>query len=71
MARLDTGTADLMCQVAQVKAKIEKEKGWEVSQQKLIYSGKCFPGTPTELGDADMRAPWRQNPARSKYGGVV
>jgi len=26
-------------QISDVKAKIEKEKGWEASQQKLIYSG--------------------------------
>jgi hypothetical protein len=29
-------------QVLQVKEKIEKEKGWEASQQKLIYSGEAF-----------------------------
>ncbi|KAL8843130.1 MAG: hypothetical protein Q9170_000260 [Blastenia crenularia] len=28
--------------VGQVKEKISKEKGWEVSQQKLIYSGKIL-----------------------------
>jgi UV excision repair protein RAD23 len=28
--------------VGQVKEKISKEKGWEVSQQKHIYSGKIL-----------------------------
>jgi UV excision repair protein RAD23 len=29
-------------QIGQVKEKISKEKGWEVSQQKHIYSGKLL-----------------------------
>lgn len=29
-------------QVGQVKEKIAQEKGWDVAQQKLIYSGKCL-----------------------------
>ncbi|KFZ02008.1 hypothetical protein V501_09689, partial [Pseudogymnoascus sp. VKM F-4519 (FW-2642)] len=28
--------------ISDVKAKIEKEKGWEAAQQKLIYSGKIL-----------------------------
>jgi len=30
---------DIDVQIAQVKEKIAAEKGWEASQQKLIYSG--------------------------------
>ena len=28
-----------------MKEKISQEKGWEASQQKLIYSGMCETGT--------------------------
>ncbi|KAL9612734.1 MAG: hypothetical protein Q9167_002673 [Letrouitia subvulpina] len=31
-----------LLQIGQVKEKISKEKGWEASQQKLIYSGKIL-----------------------------
>ncbi len=35
-------TADPNVQVAQVKEKIAQEKGWEATQQKLIYSGNAM-----------------------------
>ena len=35
----DTGSRQNCAQIGQVKEKISSEKGWEASQQKLIYSG--------------------------------
>ena len=29
-----------MSQIGELKAKIQSDKGWEVAQQKLIYSGE-------------------------------
>lgn len=38
-------------QIGEVKEKISKEKGWETSQQKLIYSGMFEAGkTQSSLG---------------------
>ena len=34
-------TAGNAMQIGEVKEKITKEKGWEASTQKLIYSGTC------------------------------
>lgn len=41
-----------MCsQIADVKAKISAEKGWEADKQKLIYSGTRSPRNVTRPAD--------------------
>ena len=46
-------------QIGQVKEKISSEKGWEASQQKLIYSGmhrrrtSCYSFANVHVGRAD------------------
>lgn len=61
-------------QIGQVKEKISSEKGWEASQQKLIYSGMhpdlLFRQRPRRVVLIMCNAN-RQDLARCKYGRVI
>ena len=57
-------------QILQVKEKIQADKGWEASTQKLIYSGLSFIKLPHfDLPVADD--PSRQDITRCQHGGVL
>jgi hypothetical protein len=48
--------ADITQQIGELKSKIQAEKGWEVPQQKLIYSGALASRHLTECHLADTGA---------------
>jgi hypothetical protein len=60
--------------IGELKAKIQADKGWEVPQQKLIYSGEPFPVAAHERSDSlasGANIEYRQDPSGCQYHQVL
>ena len=60
--------------IGELKAKIQADKGWEVPQQKLIYSGEPVPVAAQERSDnlsSGANIEYRQDSSGCQYHRVL